>query len=148
MCICCISRVDCGLLTPCTSHCGKCTAENIGMRLKKARDERIVRACSYVLYVLGTMYIRLFRRTVGTKILSLKHEQSKELCRASKILIYISRWIQYKRKREKFISLQEDAEPAGKGPEDQRLLLRKIFGGAGRVGAARDDRSEMRKTEA
>jgi len=43
-----ISRVDYGPLTPCTSHCGKCTTENIGMCSKKARDERISRACSYV----------------------------------------------------------------------------------------------------
>lgn len=43
-----IPRVDCGLLTRCTSRCGKCTAENIGMRPKEARDERIARACSYV----------------------------------------------------------------------------------------------------
>ncbi|TGZ53574.1 hypothetical protein DBV15_05119 [Temnothorax longispinosus] len=41
-------RVDCGLLTPCTSRRGKCAAENIGMRPKEARDERIARACSYV----------------------------------------------------------------------------------------------------
>lgn len=47
-CMRCIPRVDCGLLTLCTSRCGKCTAENIGMRPKVAQDERITRACSYV----------------------------------------------------------------------------------------------------
>lgn len=48
LCMNCISRVDCGLLTPYTLRCGKCAAENIGMRSKVARDERIARACSYV----------------------------------------------------------------------------------------------------
>lgn len=43
-----ILSVDCGLLTSGTSRCGKCIAENIGMRSKEARDERIARACSYV----------------------------------------------------------------------------------------------------
>ncbi|EGI69700.1 hypothetical protein G5I_01607 [Acromyrmex echinatior] len=201
----CIPRVDCGLLTSRTSHCGKCTAENIGMRLKKAQDERIARACSY-LRALGTMYlthhpqeIKLFRRIVpkfyhhgaagkidarkgseiakvmievvihnigGTRtwkeIKSLRknqngrrlvnrgwsnlskernnceknsehriqeHAQSKELYRASKILIYISYAVGF---AEEFISPQEDTEPAGKDLEDQRLLLRKIFDGAGR----------------
>ncbi|KYM88383.1 hypothetical protein ALC53_02866 [Atta colombica] len=120
----CISRVDCSLLTSCTSHCGKCTAENIGMRLKKAQDERLARAYSYLCtghHVCLTRHpqeIKLFRRTVP----KFYHHGA-----VGKINIYIS----YAGTLCRGIHFPA-AEPAEKGLEDQRFLLRKIFADAGR----------------